>query len=177
MGLSPPVFVFLIVLATVVPPLVTGALLTRFVCRNFRDAAGVLEPRPRSRWFGLGRTKSGNGDTVVTGRGHSFADSWPDLESVRTRRRDTPTPSTYHCIREQGLLAPSALNLNTPSEAWNPPRASRLTWSFSPTRMDRMAARRSAQNHSGCSRDSGVVMVCEEDQQISTGLAKTQTKV
>ncbi|WYZ45277.1 hypothetical protein EsH8_VIII_000593 [Colletotrichum jinshuiense] len=174
MGLSPPVFVCLIVLATVVPPLIAGALLSRFVCRNFRDAAGAVEPRPQRRWFGLRHVKFNATDTGLAARAQSYADSWQDLESLRTYR-DTPTPSIHHCIHEQARFAPSPLQ--PLSETWHPSRASRLTWSFSPTRVDQRAPR-SSHNRSRWSRDSGIVLEGEdEDQKARDEQALKRTRV
>ncbi|TKW56331.1 hypothetical protein CTA1_1791 [Colletotrichum tanaceti] len=106
MGLSPPVFVVLIVLATVVPPLIAGALLSRFVCRNFRDAAGAVKPRPQRRWFGLRRVRSDDSTAAksLATRAQSYADSWQDLESLRAYR-DTPTPSLQYCTSTAGDMA------------------------------------------------------------------------
>ncbi|KAK1597344.1 uncharacterized protein LY79DRAFT_647156 [Colletotrichum navitas] len=163
MGLSPPLFVVLIVLATIVPPLVAGALLTRFVCRNFRDAAGVVEPKPRRCWFGLRRVRSINSNTTdsLATRAQSYADSWQDLESLRTHR-DTPTPSLRYCTCEEvppvRTPVPAAIRFQPqPPETWHPSRASRLTWSFSPTRRDQGHPRRS-RSRLGSSKDSGVVL-------------------
>ncbi|CCF32065.1 hypothetical protein CH063_04523 [Colletotrichum higginsianum] len=100
MGLSPPVFVVLIVLATVVPPLIAGVLLSRFVCRDFRDAAGAVKSRPQRRCFGLRRVRSADSTAAksLATRAQSYADSWQDLESLRTYRdTPTPTPSLQYC--------------------------------------------------------------------------------
>ncbi|GKT48660.1 uncharacterized protein ColSpa_08841 [Colletotrichum spaethianum] len=162
MGLSPPVFVVLIVLATIVPPLTAGALLSRFVCRNFRDAAGAVEPKPRRRWFGLRRTRSidsTSADSLAT-RAQSYTDSWHDLESLHTYR-DTPTPSLQYCAQDQAppvvAPVPAAIRIQPPPETWHPSRASRLTWSFSPTRRHPSELQKS-HSRSGFSKDSGMVL-------------------
>ncbi|KAK1641001.1 hypothetical protein BDP81DRAFT_390318 [Colletotrichum phormii] len=100
MGLSTPVAAVLIVLVTVVPMLLIAGFTARFISRNFRDAAGAIEPRPARRWFGLRRVKSTDSTTtsLATHTQH-YADSWPDLESLRTYR-DTPNPSIQHGIHE-----------------------------------------------------------------------------
>ncbi|OHW91619.1 hypothetical protein CSPAE12_09758 [Colletotrichum incanum] len=167
MGLSPPVFVVLIVLATIVPPLIAGALLSRFVSRNFRDAAGAVEPKPQRRWFGLRRVRSmdSTADDSLATRAQSYADSWQDLESLRTYR-DTPTPSLRYCTCEQvptvGAPVPAAIRIQPSPETWRPSRASRLAWSFSPTRRERSQLRKS-HSRSGFSRDSGVALECSEE--------------
>ncbi|KAK2063514.1 hypothetical protein LY76DRAFT_197023 [Colletotrichum caudatum] len=174
MGLSPPVFVVLIVLATIVPPLIAGALLARFVCRNFRDAAGLVEPKPRRCWFGLRRVRSTNSnaaDSLAT-RAQSYADSWQDLESLRTHR-DTPTPSLRYCTLEEvpAVRVPvPAVVRSRPRlpEAWHPSRASRLTWSFSPTRRDQGRLQRS-RSRLESSKDSGVVLEGSSEEEWKAG--------
>ncbi|OHE94349.1 ubiquitin-conjugating enzyme [Colletotrichum orchidophilum] len=95
----------LIVLATVIPMLIIAVLLSCFICRNFRDAAGAIEPKPPRRWFGLRRVKSSDSTiTSLATRTQNYADSWQDLESLRTYR-DTPTPSIQHGIHEQAGFA------------------------------------------------------------------------
>ncbi|KAI3544513.1 ubiquitin-conjugating enzyme [Colletotrichum filicis] len=100
MGLSTPVAAVLIVLVTVVPMLLIAGFTARFISRNFRDAAGAIEPKPARRWFGLRRVKSNDSATtsLATNTLH-YADSWPDLESLRTYQ-DTPTPSIQRGIHE-----------------------------------------------------------------------------
>ncbi|KAG7065743.1 ubiquitin-conjugating enzyme [Colletotrichum scovillei] len=100
MGLSTPVAAVLIVLVTVVPMLLIAGFTARFISRNFRDAAGAIEPKPARRWFGLRRVKSNDSATtsLATNTLH-YDDSWPDLESLRTYQ-DTPTPSIQRGIHE-----------------------------------------------------------------------------
>ncbi|EXF76319.1 hypothetical protein CFIO01_05401 [Colletotrichum fioriniae PJ7] len=87
MGLSTPVAATLIVLVTVVPMLLIAGFTARFISRNFRDAAGAIEPKPARRWFGLRRVKSTDSTTtsLATNTLH-YADSWPDLENPATAR-------------------------------------------------------------------------------------------
>lgn len=183
MGLSPPVFVVLIVLATVVPPLIAGVLLSRFVCRDFRDAAGAVKSRPQRRCFGLRRVRSADSTAAksLATRAQSYADSWQDLESLRTYR-DTPTPSLQYCTCEQALPTggptSSTIQIQQPPETWHPSRASRLTWSFSPTRRNPSDLQKS---HSRLefSRDSGVAMEgsIEEERGTGEGRALRRTRV
>ncbi|KAG7048578.1 ubiquitin-conjugating enzyme [Colletotrichum scovillei] len=95
MGLSTPVAAVLIVLVTVVPMLLIAGFTARFISRNFRDAAGAIEPKPARRWFGLRRVKSNDSATtsLATNTLH-YDDSWPDLESLRTL--GAPTGHYYH---------------------------------------------------------------------------------
>ncbi|KAK1699875.1 hypothetical protein BDP55DRAFT_600049 [Colletotrichum godetiae] len=167
MGLSIPVAAVLIVLVTVVPMLLIAGFTARFISRNFRDAAGIIEPRPARRWFGLRRLKSADSTTasLATHTQH-YADSWPDLESLRTYR-DTPNPSIQHGIHEIASCespapqqATTTVQIQQPTETWHPSRASRLSWSFSPTRRrtDRGGPLPKSRSRSKFSRDSGVVL-------------------
>lgn len=165
MGLSTPVAATLIVLVTVVPMLLIAGFTARFISRNFRDAAGAIEPKPARRWFGLRRVKSTDSTTtsLATNTLH-YADSWPDLESLRTYR-DTPTPSIQRGIHEvasvpQQATTTTTVQIQPPPETWHPSRASRLSWSFSPTRRrtDRTGAVPKSRSRSRFSRDSGVVL-------------------
>ncbi|KXH63140.1 hypothetical protein CNYM01_09052 [Colletotrichum nymphaeae SA-01] len=164
MGLSTPVAAVLIVLVTVVPMLLIAGFTARFILRNFRDAAGAIEPKPARRWFGLRRVKSNDSATtsLATNTLH-YDDSWPDLESLRTYQ-DTPTPSIQRGIHEVASVPQQAttttVQIQPPPETWHPSRASRLSWSFSPTRRrtDRRGAVPKSRSRSRFSRDSGVVL-------------------
>ncbi|KAI3551804.1 hypothetical protein CABS03_09159 [Colletotrichum abscissum] len=87
MGLSTPVAAVLIVLVTVVPMLLIAGFTARFISRNFRDAAGAIEPKPARRWFGLRRVKSNDSATTSLATNTlRYADSWPDLENPAAAR-------------------------------------------------------------------------------------------
>ncbi|KXH41888.1 hypothetical protein CSIM01_02724 [Colletotrichum simmondsii] len=98
MGLSTPVAAVLIVLVTVVPMLLIAGFTARFISRNFRDAAGAIEPKPARRWFGLRRVKSNDSATTSLAINTlHYADSWPDLETRHPRGSlGAPTGNYYH---------------------------------------------------------------------------------
>ncbi|KAK7448999.1 hypothetical protein Landi51_06079 [Colletotrichum acutatum] len=97
MGLSTPVAATLIVLVTVVPMLLITGFTARFISRNFRDAAGAIEPKPARRWFGLRRVKSNDSATTSLATNTlQHADSWPDLET-QDPRGSLGTPAGHYC--------------------------------------------------------------------------------